>query len=164
MKKSFAFILLSLSICIAIFIFTNCSSPDTNDDSDVIDPLHPTTFYAPSHYGRGMLKSTDGGGTWTLSQANLPSATAMKKVYALALHPTNSDMLFAATDDGLYRSLDSGVSFTKHAVTWGSVFRAVCFDGDGRLFMGSSDGTLKFSIDNGASWDDIFPGGGVGGG
>src|SRR6185436_5300807 len=65
----------------------------------------------------GVYKSTDGGLTWTnvgLQQTRITGR--------IAVHPTNPDIVFAATmgelygqspDRGLYRSADGGASWTK---------------------------------------------------
>lgn len=129
--------------------------------SFVIDPASPDRFYAPNHYGRGMFKSSDGGRNWDLSQAGLPSSGKLKRLYSLTINPLSNNTLIAATDDGLYRSLDAGINFTKLSVAWGSIFRAAIYGSDGRLYAGASDGTLKYSINNGDSWINIFAGGGI---
>ena len=57
-------------------------------------------------YGIGILKTTDGGQTWEKSldwtQGDL------RGVQALAINPQNSNTVYAATTEGLYRSYDAG--------------------------------------------------------
>ena len=61
-------------------------------------------------YGIGVLKSTDGGATWTqsLSFAN----TALVGVMDIIVHPTNSNIVYAATTNGLYRTTNGGASWS----------------------------------------------------
>ena len=65
----------------------------------------------------GVLKSSDGGVTWTqLPQTNPAVNADWQYVTHLAIHPTGvggADVLLAATDRGAYRSFDSGVTWSK---------------------------------------------------
>jgi photosystem II stability/assembly factor-like uncharacterized protein len=69
---------------------------------------HVRTFRGS--YGIGILKSVNGGNTWTkvldFAKSNL------KGVMDLAIHPTKPDTVFAATTDGVYRTYDAGASWT----------------------------------------------------
>ncbi|MFD0862887.1 T9SS type A sorting domain-containing protein [Sungkyunkwania multivorans] len=59
----------------------------------------------------GVWKSVDGGATWNqtgLGPTNSPSR--MNEVY---INPSNTDMLWVATNDGVYRSLDAGATWTE---------------------------------------------------
>jgi len=51
--------------------------PDQSTFALTIDPA-THYIYAPNHYGRGMLKSYDGGNTWSQTQAGLPSTSPYK--------------------------------------------------------------------------------------
>ncbi len=63
----------------------------------------------------GLLKSTDGGATW--NSTGLTYAPSAKKiVYRVLLHPTNDQILIAATTDGIYKSTDAGISWTQKNV------------------------------------------------
>ncbi len=62
-------------------------------------------------YGVGVIKSTDGGNTWrkiyNKSLANLFGVQMLK------FDPVNPDIIYACTTDGLYRTTDAGITFTK---------------------------------------------------
>src|SRR3984957_6227897 len=71
----------------------------------VVDPRDGNVLYASSwtresDIGGGVFRSADGGRTW--SAAGL----AGQAVRALAMAPSNPDVLVAGTLDGVYRSLD----------------------------------------------------------
>ena len=67
-------------------------------------------------YGIGILKTTDGGTTW--SRVLNFDSTQMKGVADILIHPTNTNIVFAATSDGVYRSTDAGANWTLiHSVT-----------------------------------------------
>ncbi|WP_223032166.1 T9SS type A sorting domain-containing protein [Hanstruepera marina] len=59
----------------------------------------------------GVMKSTDGGMTWNttgLSPVNAPSS--MNDIY---IHPTNSNILWVATSDGVYKTTNAGTAWTN---------------------------------------------------
>jgi photosystem II stability/assembly factor-like uncharacterized protein len=100
--------------------------PKTDDEislssgSIAIDPTNTNTIYygtgeatysAVSYYGRGLLKSSDGGTTWTNFTNGLPS---LAKTSRIVIRPNHSNELLAALGyDGLYRSTDSGENWTQ---------------------------------------------------
>ncbi|HEY3177737.1 MAG TPA: hypothetical protein VGL25_02520 [Casimicrobiaceae bacterium] len=79
-----------------------------------MDPSDAQTLYAgtgegnfsqDSYYGAGVLKTTDGGNTWTaLATATFTGARFCR----IAITPGTPSRLFAATSAGLYRSINSG--------------------------------------------------------
>lgn len=59
----------------------------------------------------GVMKSTDGGMTWDitgLSTVNTPGS--MNDIY---IHPTDSDILWVATSDGVYKTTNAGTSWSN---------------------------------------------------
>ncbi|WP_378176306.1 T9SS type A sorting domain-containing protein [Aquimarina sp. SS2-1] len=59
----------------------------------------------------GVFKSTDGGQTWNptgMNPENTPSS--MNEVY---IHPTNSNILWVATNSGMYKSTDAGANWVE---------------------------------------------------
>jgi photosystem II stability/assembly factor-like uncharacterized protein len=61
-------------------------------------------------YGIGVLKTTDGGTTW--SKALDFSASSLKGVADIIINPSRPATVFAATTDGVYRSQNSGANWT----------------------------------------------------
>ncbi|MGB2960606.1 MAG: T9SS type A sorting domain-containing protein [Bacteroidota bacterium] len=57
-------------------------------------------------YGMGILKTTDGGATW--SQSLDWSYHQQRGVQAIRLNPLNPSSVFAATSEGVYKSTDAG--------------------------------------------------------
>jgi photosystem II stability/assembly factor-like uncharacterized protein len=78
------------------------------------DPVIPSTLFA---YGSGVYRSSDGGATW---QSVLgPSVVGS----SLTIDPSTPPTLYVATnDDGLFSSVDAGVSWTRHASRLRNVF------------------------------------------
>lgn len=82
--------------------------------SILLDPNDPNTIWfgtgegngaIDNYAGIGVLKSTDGGMTWTASNDFSGS------VRRLALHPSEPSRLYAAGDSGCYLSTDGGATF-----------------------------------------------------
>lgn len=102
--------------------------------SIALDPVHPNVIYAGTGevynvensspnvairvtrgtYGIGILKSTDGGATWTKS---LDWAYGqLRGVLDIKINPLRTSTVYAATSEGLLRSWDAGATWqTVHA-------------------------------------------------
>jgi pSer/pThr/pTyr-binding forkhead associated (FHA) protein/photosystem II stability/assembly factor-like uncharacterized protein len=82
-------------------------------------PGNPNIVYAGSGYesnpdAKGIFKSIDGGITWSRINVGLatnPDTGFPYYVKSIAVHPTNPDIVFAATGSGLYQSVDSGATW-----------------------------------------------------
>jgi hypothetical protein len=73
-----------------------------------IDPNTPTTIYAGTD-SNGIYKSTNGGSTWTPINNGLVTSA----VHSIAINPTASATLYAATGAGIYKSIDGGANWTS---------------------------------------------------
>ncbi|MEI2740410.1 MAG: T9SS type A sorting domain-containing protein [Chitinophagaceae bacterium] len=62
-------------------------------------------------YGIGIIKSTNGGTTW--SQVMTKTTEEMFAIQMLAFDPTNSNTIYACATDGLYRSTNNGTSWSQ---------------------------------------------------
>ncbi len=62
-------------------------------------------------YGIGIIKSTDGGATWT--QVMSKTTNQLFGIQMLEFDPTNSNTIYACATDGLYRSTDAGLSWSQ---------------------------------------------------
>lgn len=62
-------------------------------------------------YGIGVIKSTDGGVTWTQVMPKLSSD--LFAIQSMAFLPGNSATIFACATDGLYKSTNSGSTWSK---------------------------------------------------
>lgn len=92
-----------------------------------IDPANSSTLYAGTGEGyfnvdalrgQGVLKSTDGGSSWT-SQRNFSGTTTNYKdyyVYKIIVQSNNNQWVWAALLGGLFRSTNGGNSWNKISV------------------------------------------------
>lgn len=71
--------------------------------------------YTRGSYGIGILKSIDGGATWQLS---LDWRRDQKQgIWAIRIDPRHRNRIWAATTNGVYRSLDSGGTWARVLTT-----------------------------------------------
>ena len=90
----------------------------------VIDQNDPKTLYAgtgelyrktlrpySSMSGAGMFKSTDGGDTWFQLAATVNEQ--FMYVSDIIISPNNSDVIYTATNTGVWRSIDGGRTFSQ---------------------------------------------------
>ena len=118
------------------------------------DPSNPSRVYcgtgegnAWAHLGAGILRSTNGGTTWT----RLCTAPFVGDgFYALVVDPSNGQRLFAGTRGGLWVSTDGGVNWTRRRAqrTW-SISRR------GTELLAACSGGLFRSTDNGTTWTAV---------
>ncbi|MBZ5657163.1 MAG: hypothetical protein LAO56_18005 [Acidobacteriia bacterium] len=84
-----------------------------------LDPSNSQVIYAgtgegnfsqDSYYGLGVLRSANGGATWTLQG---DTVFAGVRIARIVVTPGTPNRIFAATNAGLYRSADGGATWTK---------------------------------------------------
>lgn len=101
----------------------------------------------------GVHYSGDRGSTWTTR------GLTNTKVYGLAVSPNFAadQMIFAATESGIYRSTDGGLSWSRvHSQTTNKIKISPGFSSDHTLFA-SGDALLR-SNDGGLTWTKVLTG------
>ena len=144
-----------------------------------IDPNDRNVLYAATgeestqFYGAGVFKSLDAGATWAPVPAHSGSWAgwgpnpdpnwAGKGTHRLSLHPTISGTFLVATQYGIFRTTDGGVTFSRpypSAITFGSTFffdnsvSTVAFNprNGNEAIAATWDGRVGVSRDGGVSW------------
>lgn len=138
------------------------SNTDTNFvmqiSSIVIDAKNPSIVYAGTgdrdagaRSPRGVMKSTDSGIHWTVSNSGMGN----KVVGKLIQNPNMPDTLVAATSGGMYRSLNGGSTWT---LTSGATnFKDVVSQpGNFQVLYATSTGKYYRSSNGGASWTALY--------
>ncbi len=79
-----------------------------------VSPFDPLTVYASSSWFRGsggpyVMKSSDGGSSWTDISGSLPDIP----VWSIRIDPTGPWRLYVGADDGVYATVNDGVSWTR---------------------------------------------------
>lgn len=112
-------------------------------------------------YGIGILKSTDGGISWTKSLDW--SYQQNRGIWMIAVNPDHSDQVFAATTEGVYRSSDAGETWDNiHPVLMATDIRihptdpSILFAAHGN-FDSSGNGIYR-STNSGDDWAELAGG------
>jgi len=132
----------------------------------VIDPSNPDTVYIATGDADagvtpsiGVWKSTNGGTDWANTGLSWSLADG-RQIYNLIMTPGNSQQLFAATTDGIYKTSDGGTTWqrtTPGGNTW-------CYDvqfkpGSSTVVYVTCKGANFFrSTDAGANWSQVTTG------
>lgn len=112
-------------------------------------------------WGIGILKSSDGGETWEKSLDW--SLNENHGIWAIRIHPSNPNIIYAATTDGVYKSEDAGASWQQiHDVVMANDL-VIHPDHPNTLLVGcgnlnSSGRGIYRSTDGGAHWIQIHSG------
>jgi uncharacterized protein (TIGR03437 family) len=123
------------------------SQPSLSIGALAVDPSNPNTIYAGTgeqnnsgdeYLGVGVLKSTDGGDTWTLLGSSILSN---HRIGAIAVSPFDSNVVILGSSVGVYRSPDGGM-------TWKRVLPSIAAQttADSVVFDSSNNGVVYASI------------------
>ncbi len=143
----------------------------------VLDPANPSIVYAgtgnrydgsgqffgqnPQFNGVGILKSTDGGGTWTTVGANRFTGRGITRMVMPA-----ANVLLVATSSGLFKSVDGGLNFGSNSPNFnngnavlGGYITALSLDtaSSTTVWTGVSGSGLFKSVNSGTSWGGNSP-------
>lgn len=139
--------------------------PTTSTTKLALDPSTSGTVYVFSSSQTTpaiLYKSTDGGTQWQSASAGLPDGTAIN---AVAVDPTTSATLYAATGRGLFASIDggqgwnpTGLSFFLTSVVIDPLTPSTLYASRSINAPGGSttQGVLK-SLDGGVTWNLTAP-------
>ena len=130
-------------------------------DTLVVDPRRGSILYAGT--GDGVLKSTDAGRTWRRSglapaAGGLPHARIEGWVYAIAIDPASSRIVYASKNSALYRSRDAGATwhFLRQGADIHTAGPGIVYATIGR--RGSRRDAIARSTDGGATWQRVLDG------
>jgi PKD repeat protein len=127
-----------------------------------IDYTNTNTMYlatgdgdAGDTYSIGILKSTDGGATWNATGLTW-TVNQGRTISRLQIHPTNPQILLAATSNGIFRTTNGGTSWTQTQTT--NSFKDMEFNpADPNTVYATGTRFFK-STDNGVTWTQITSG------
>jgi len=105
-------------------------------------------------YSVGVLKSTDGGTTWNTTGLSWTQSQGYL-IYRLLIDPNDNTILYAATNDGVYKTTDAASSWVQTA---NINFKDMELNpGSSATIYGSTGwGEIYRSTDSGASWTQVL--------
>ena len=139
-----------------------------------ISASNPQVLYAGTNYGTndGVYKTTDGGGSWTRLITGIQEAN--RGIQAIAVDPTNSDVVYIAVFDGvsdatvgLYKTTDGGNNWNPSINGIGAIknFLSIAIDpvNTNNVYVGTSfavatstgPSTIYKTTDAGGTWMEI---------
>lgn len=129
------------------------------------DPNNPSVMYAGTgEYsaglpGIGIFKSTDGGNTWSFLNSTSSDVNGdWSYTNRIAINPSNSNVLLAATWNGLYRSTDAGASWNKMNTLAIRVLDVqIDPNNANNAVAGTDNGSMYYSRDAGQTWTRTEP-------
>ncbi len=126
----------------------------------VIDPTNTDIMYIGTGDGfagdtrsRGVLKSTDGGETWSTTGLTW-NGTINLYIRNMAIHPTSPNIVLVAASNGIYRTTDSGATFVKES--GGDVFDIKLSPADPNIIYAATNNRLLKSSNIGDTWTTSF--------
>ncbi|MBL7924631.1 MAG: hypothetical protein JNL88_10580 [Bacteroidia bacterium] len=131
---------------------------DFTNDSILYLSTGDPNYYSPAH---GIYKSTDGGANWFPSNTGVGVRMALE----ILMDPADHLCLVAATNDGIWKTLDGGLTWTVRKS--GGQFTDMTFKpaaGSRVLYAVTYSGEFYRSDDFGDSWQQVFNGISVPGG
>lgn len=115
--------------------------------SIAIDPLNQNIVYAGTgNGGNQIIKSTDGGNNWTVLGSG-PTSNIRK----ILIHPTNTNLVFACANNGIYRSTNGGTSWSQ--VRTGAKEDIEFKPGNTNIMYACGSTEVVKSTDGGVTWN-----------
>jgi uncharacterized protein (TIGR03437 family) len=136
--------------------FASTALPSSQAVSISIQPGNDQILYADT-YDQGVLKSADGGATWSTVDNGLPVANNGQFYGSpVWIDPTTVSVIFVNTSGGLARSADGGANWQVTLTTSGA--RSLTFDTNnpGVLYANTFQDALLKSVDYGQTFSP-FP-------
>ncbi|MGH7598227.1 MAG: fibronectin type III domain-containing protein [bacterium] len=150
----------------------NDQLPSLSVSCVVVHPTNSNIIYIGTgdHFGYagdgvGVLKSIDGGATWTQTGLSWQLSAAMS-IYEMVIDPGNPEVLVAATSDGIYRTSDGGSTWTQqlNLASGRNTYDIVINPTNSNIlfaalysYNSSNNGVYK-SSDNGVTWTKLTSG------
>ena len=130
---------------------TGAQQPGTPDRpvwSITVSPAHPSVLLAATQ-GRGVLRSTDSGATWTSTITGIDSA------WAVSFDPLQPATAYAGTQTaGLYKSVDEGKTWSAQSQGLNNMDVRSIAVASGLVLAGTAQG-VYYSSDGAASWHSL---------
>jgi len=132
-----------------------CSDIAINPSNTQVMYLATGDCDADDTYSVGVLKSTNGGTSWSTTGLNW-GVNSYRTISRLIINPLNPNTLFAATSIGIYRTRNAGATWT--AVSTGSYYDIEFKPGDTTTIYACTGSKFYRSTNGGTSFINITSG------
>lgn len=137
--------------------------PNIGVSDILIHPGNPDIMYIAtgdkqrgSALSLGVMKSMDGGQTWQFTGLN-PEVTEKCKIGKMLMHPDNPAIILAATNKGIYKTIDEGNTWENKAP--GDFFDIEVHPNHSSIWYASRAATGVYrSLDSGETWTRLTDG------
>jgi photosystem II stability/assembly factor-like uncharacterized protein len=119
----------------------------------IIDSANPQVMYAAKQ-SQGVYRSVDGGLSWELGNSGLTSLTT----FDLDLHPQNPSILYLTTTDGVFQSVDAGVTWARLATPARTTELDIDPTNPDRMIVTTAESGILRSLDGGQTWTPVNTG------
>ena len=125
----------------------------------VLDPANPDIMYIGTGdgdsydtYSTGVLKSMDGGATWTTTGLNWTLSQG-RVIRAMLINPANPNIMIVGASNGIYQTINGGTTWSQKLSGTGSSTHDLEFKpGDPNTVYAASADKIRRSTDGGATW------------
>jgi Abnormal spindle-like microcephaly-assoc'd, ASPM-SPD-2-Hydin len=163
-------------------LFDQQPSLGTGEPSAIaVDPTNTNTIYVGTsgrfvlNISKGILKSTDGGGSWIALGSGFPAGNTGnactdatnpsclftgQSINVIIVDPSNSNVLYLGGTNGLFRSTDGGRNWTQ-GTNGGGDARSLVLDSTSPaanriLYAGISGSGVRQSTNGGQTWTQVL--------
>ncbi|MFZ9815583.1 MAG: WD40/YVTN/BNR-like repeat-containing protein, partial [Candidatus Kapaibacteriota bacterium] len=116
------------------------------------DAFGADTYYGAAPFSIGLIKSVDGGLTWTQTGLNYQQKDT-RALSRVLVHPTNTSIILVGGNNGIHRSTDGGVTFNTRFV--GDVKDMEMKPDDPSVYYATSGSKIYISRDAGDKWTEL---------
>ena len=114
-----------------------------------VNPQNPSNIYVGCFITGHVLRSDDGGATWSDTSSGLPAGSFDDGVRALLVDPSNPATVYAGTRGaGAFRTTDGGATWSaiNTGMTFGEVRRFTAGPGTAApIYAGTRQGVLRLT-------------------
>jgi photosystem II stability/assembly factor-like uncharacterized protein len=129
---------------------SNVIEPPVDFHAMTVSKQNPETIIGFDSGARGLFKTVDAGKTWETIEP-----PQYEYISALAISPDDSELIFAGTGNGIYKSNNGGEYWIRLDTYHGLGVHALAFDDKGGLFASVKTFGIVQSNDLGYSWENL---------
>lgn len=129
--------------------------------SIAFDPNNSNIIYLASGdgdgsdtYSLGVLKTTDGGDSWNTTGLDW-NVTQYRTINKIIIDPSNSNILYTAGSNGVYKTTDAGANWTQILT---GVYKDIEFKPNSSSTIYVSGAYIKRTTNGGTTWSDLTNG------